>query len=157
MNNQEMELYRAAAMTFEQLGFLFLTPEFEEERSSDDIQAAATVEFDGPLSGRLVVTANGELLQPLAANMLGVDEASDTEQRDALGEISNVVCGNVMPRIAQSVEAFRIQSPDVVLGGIPCDWSTASPSVKVSLPFEEGRADVMLYVSGDLGGYGPAQ
>jgi len=157
MNNQEMELYRAAAMTFEQLGFMFLTPEFEEERSADGIQAAATVEFDGPVTGRLIVTANGELLQPLAANMLGLDEASEAEQRDALGEISNVVCGNVMPRIAQSSEAFRIQSPRVVLGGIPGDWNAGSPSVKVSLPFEDGRADVFLYVSGDLGGQGPVQ
>lgn len=157
MNNQEMELYQTAAMTFEQLAFMFVTPELEEDHRDDSVQAAATVEFEGPLSGRLVISANGELLEPLASNMLGLDEASEMQQCDALGEVSNVVCGNIMPRIAQSSEAFRITSPNVVLGDIPADWAVASPSLRVSLPFEEGRADVMLYVSEDLRGQGPIQ
>jgi hypothetical protein len=150
MNNQEMELYRAAALTFEELGFMCPLPKIDEAQAKAEIEASAVVEFQGPFSGKLVVALRGDVLQPLAANMLGEDDVpTESQQCDALGEIANVVCGNVLPRIGGCTEVFRLGAPATFLRSAPADCRGATPATHVSLPLETGLAELCLFVNGD--------
>jgi CheY-specific phosphatase CheX len=144
----EKELYRAAAVTFEELGFLFPSPDIDSECDAA-CEAVAGVRFFGPVSGSLFVTARGGLLPVLAANMLGEDDApSGVHQYDALGEVANVICGNVLPSIGGNRAVFQLESPKVVGYSDSVTSGNGEPTATVRLSLDEGQADVMLYVEG---------
>ena len=80
----------------------------------------ALVRFEGPVSGAFKLTVNSEMLPLLAANMLGLaDESASTpeEQDDALKELANVLCGNLLPAIAGTEPVFDVHAPVIVTEG----------------------------------------
>ena len=145
-NSFQTELYKAAALTFEELGFMFPSPELADMYKDAAVEARVSVGFTGPYSGVLVITVRGDLLMAIATNMLGEDvPPSAQQQRDALGEIANVVCGNVLPRVSGTKEVFRIAAPKV--GDLPESLNGVdTPSAQVSMALDEGMADIELYV-----------
>ena len=113
MSNMQSELSRAAALTFECLSFMLPADDAAPE---DDAPAAARaqVRFTGPFDGGLVVMACESLLPALTANMLGAESPPPGDQQlDALGEVANVVCGNLLPVIGGAEQIFRIEAPRV--------------------------------------------
>ncbi len=66
-----MGLYKAATLTFEDLGFLLPTQEIDEQQLNAQFEAAVSVNFEGPFSGKLLVRVCGGLLPIIATNMLG--------------------------------------------------------------------------------------
>jgi len=139
----ETELYKAATLTFEELGFLLPTPEIDEQQLNAPVEAAVSVEFEGPFSGKLLVRVCGGLLPIIAANMLGEEDVpSKSLQYDALGEIANVICGNMLPSIAGSKDIFHVRAPkmDESIDLLP-------PVAEVQVGLGLGRADLLLFVS----------
>ena len=110
-------------------------------------RTAVSVAFCGDnATGNLVLKTDSGLLAVLAANMLGDDEPLAPEvQRDALGEMANVICGNALPAIFGKKEVFRLEAPQFKLETERCE--TASPAAKVRVNFDEGCADVLLYLN----------
>lgn len=145
----EKALHKAAILTFEELGFLFAMDDEGREQDvgppgAGDANISSSVRFHGPLSGTLVVTASPDLLPAVAANMLGEEEApSLAQQYDSLGEISNVICGNVLPAIAGTDKVFHIAAPVVAEGNYA---EETEPAAAVRLGLEEGHADVLLFI-----------
>jgi CheY-specific phosphatase CheX len=141
----EKALYKAAALTFEELGFMLPSPEIEEEQRAADAEIAVIVRFRGPVQGKLIVLLCGALLPTLAANMLGVESIPSLEQQhDALREVGNVICGNMLPLIAGTKPVFNVDLPQIVsdLNQLPSPPPLASARIGI----EEGRAELMLYV-----------
>ena len=95
-----------------------------------------------------MVTICGDVLGGLAANMLGEDEVSAQEHRDdALGEIGNVICGNILPRIAGTREVFDLRPPYVTLHSETRSADkTGRPTATAQVGLDDGRADLALYV-----------
>jgi CheY-specific phosphatase CheX len=148
MSHLETELYRATALTFEELAYLLPTGELDEQPSFDGVKVAASVGFRGPFGGTLVVTVNQGLLPTLAANMLGEDDVlSEQQHRDALGEIANVICGNVLPRIAGTREVFRIIAPRSTNPAV--EPKGESQAARVRFGVDEGWVDVVFFVDTD--------
>jgi hypothetical protein len=102
----------AATSTFESLAMLF-----PETASADGVEflpvtAVVSVTYRGAGTGRAVVGVTAGVLPALAENMLGSTAAPDAQlQRDALGEIANVVTGNVLPMVFGGVPVFRLDAP----------------------------------------------
>ena len=141
-NKLETELYRAAVLTFEELGFLLPTPEIDEQQLNAQVEAAVSVEFEGPFSGKLLVKVCGGLLPTIAANMLGEENTpSENQQYDALGEIANVICGNMLPCIAGSHEVFHVNPPEMA------EFTDLPPVAEVQVGLGQGRADLLLFIS----------
>ncbi len=86
----------------------------------------------------------------LAANMLGQDEApSERLQRDARGEVANVICGNVLPMIAGADGAFDLDAPRLIdANELPANDGLEMVTVETSLGLEQGRADLRLRMTG---------
>ena len=141
-------LMEAAVQTFEDLGMMLLNEELTKEQREAKIEASVMVTFEGPFTGRLEVTVYGAVTKKLASNISGSEEiSSDILSLDALGEIANVICGNVLPRIAGSKEIFHLTSPQSL--------DTVSESQKgagldlladAKLGLEDGRAEINLFV-----------
>jgi CheY-specific phosphatase CheX len=155
MNNQSDErLYKVAAQIFEDLGFLLPTPELEPGQLEAPVDATVNVSFDGPFAGNLSVALCGGLLPTLAANMLGTDDdLSPAQQYDSLGEIGNVICGNLLPSLVGSKQVFRVGAPQVVAGQAPAAAADQITLATTQIGLEEGRADLRLHVSPDAIAY----
>jgi len=139
----ETELYKAATLAFEELVFLLPSLEINEQQLNAQVEAAASVEFNGPFSGKLLVRICGGLLPIIAANMMGEEKVpSKSLQYDALTEITNVICGNMLPGIAGSIGLFHVSVPKV-----DESLDLLSPVAEVQLGLGQGRADLLLFVS----------
>lgn len=142
----ETALFATAVRTFEDLAFMFPEPSGDrvEEREPN---AGVSVAFQGPISGRLELRVCAHLLPALAANMLGDDEqVSPAQQLDALGEIANVVCGNVLPVITNAKEIFHLEGPRSLTGADLLN-ADANADAFVRLYLDEGCAGLHLIVS----------
>ena len=94
----ESLLYSTAILTFEDLGFLLPDDGVSEEQGGASFRASARIHFRGPSEGYLCIRLYGGFLPELTANMLGEEEIPSEEgQADVLGELSNVICGNLLP------------------------------------------------------------
>lgn len=140
-------LLQAATSTFEELGFLFADGEPSESQAAAAVEGVARVAFTGPREGVLEVRVAGEVLRSLAVNMLGTDDLTDDELAlDALGEVANVICGNVLPEIAGSAAIFDLRAPLVTAGNGDTLSPVPEPATRLSVGIDEGRADLALCV-----------
>jgi len=105
-------LFQAATSTFESLALLFPEPCSVEGAEFIPLAAAFSVAYRGAGSGRVVVGVTAGVLPALAENMLGAAAAPDQQmQRDALGELVNIVTGNVLPLINGATAVFMLDAP----------------------------------------------
>src|SRR5262245_5744881 len=111
----EKTLYSAAVHTFEQVVYVLPDIPPDDVQRRLPVKAVASVEFSGPTRGFLQIHAGEGLLPRLTANMMGMDGASEVLQLDALGEIANIICGQVLPAL-HPVSAFQQRPPEVVAG-----------------------------------------
>ncbi|MCP4375925.1 MAG: chemotaxis protein CheX [bacterium] len=117
MNNKQLDeiLWNVAEETFESLAFLLPMPE-PDETLGNCLPAVVSVYFRGPFNGKVIVTLPEATLGELACNMLGLDDGDETPietQHDALKELANVVCGNILPEIAGTTAIFNVDAPKV--------------------------------------------
>lgn len=140
-------LSRATTATFEELALLFPETELSPDQAAAPLDIAVSVDFRGPLTGRLVVRASTNILPTIAANMLGAEASTQQPlQRDALGEIGNVICGHVLPLIAGADKIFNLAAPVVHDGGDLPLREQDEPSAQVQFGVEDGRAEVLLFL-----------
>ncbi len=154
----EERMSQVAIDTLEKLAFMFAFSDEGEEGRPGDSMVAGSISFTGPFSGTLAVTISIELLQELAANMLGLDDGEETtqdHQSDALKETINVICGNLLPAIAGDEVVFDIGVPMVLPAdqemtkgaGIPDEHEL---SAKVNLDLDEGQCVLFLFLDGKI-------
>jgi CheY-specific phosphatase CheX len=150
--NQPLDqaLSAAAEQTFEALAFMFTMPEEDSPPASMAPVAMVAVEFDGPFAGQLVVGVSADMLPAVAANMLGLEPGTtptDEQRQDALRELANVVCGNLLPEIAGPKAVFNVRPPSLVVED-PARRGTEVAAA--SLVLDTGIARLTLYVRGDV-------
>ena len=147
------QLFCSGAQAFEDLAFLMPMPSEHTAAPEGGYAAAAAVHFRGPMDGRLVLAVSPDLLPALAANMLGEDEPPAPEQQqDALGEMANVLCGNLLPAVAGVEKVFRLDAPRIgAAADLLADTGRARAATRLEL--DEGCAGVWLFV--DLEGDQP--
>lgn len=143
-NCEPRQLPPVTATIFEELGFLTPTLTVSEGQRTAALDGSASVDFEGPVSGRLMVRLYGGVLPALAANMLGEWEAPSAEmQRDALGELANVLCGNLLRALHGSRAVFHLQAPSLPAMKVA---DSASATQRAVLGIENGRTEVELYL-----------
>ncbi len=113
----EEKLAQVAEDTFASMAFVLPVAAEECPDSAETTKVAACVDFSGPLAGGLALRVSPAMLPTLAANMLGLDNprlASPSQQHDALKEIANVVCGNLLPHLTSPTDVFSVHEPRFV-------------------------------------------
>jgi hypothetical protein len=122
---------------------VFETMTFTSVISVDDLEPgpeprlASGVSFEGPCAGRVVLEVPRHIVPELAGNMLGEDqsEVSDQQQRDALGELANIICGNLVQELGGPDPVFRLGSP--VTSAAP-DPGATPPETPSETPSDDG-------------------
>jgi hypothetical protein len=144
MSDHTAALGEVTALTLETLCFFYPEAEMTEEQEGAPVDGAMSVRFEGPLNGRVVVRFCGGLLPLLASNMLGDAYGDLHMQRDALAEVANVICGNLMPLIGGAAAAFVLRAPQPA---VVLPRSAPFPVASVRFGLEQtGRVDVLLFL-----------
>ena len=141
-------LLTAATSTFESLALLFAEASPSGAQADAPLTHAVRVTFAGPCTGLLDVAVSDDVAVALAANMLGLDpetvRADAGVRHDAVGELANVVCGNVLPLVAGREAVFHLAAPAV---RAPSDATVAragATALTETLGVEGGRAVLTL-------------
>jgi hypothetical protein len=147
MNPQwKTTLLHTAVQTFEDLCFVSPEAEIAAQPRNTPVDAAVRVTFWGPFKGTLVLTLYGGLLPGLAADMLGEDTIPpEHQQYDALGEIANVICGNVLPKIAGSEEVFQLQAPEMATPQGTTGEEVSVPAAEAQFGLGQGCVKLQLF------------
>ena len=114
MNPTEQAMLGVVEQTLAALAFMFPVEPDTTEAPAPAAMARVVVEFSGPFRGSLLLSASPALLQPLATNMLGLEDGagpSPEQKQDAFKELLNVICGNLLPAIASPREVFNVHEP----------------------------------------------
>jgi CheY-specific phosphatase CheX len=142
-------LLTAATSTFESLALLFAEVPPSGAQASAPLTHAVRVAFAGPCAGALDVAVSDDLAVALAANMLGLDpdavRADAGVRQDAVGELANVVCGNVLPLVAGREAVFHLAAP--VARPVPAATDAPPPhgaALTETLGVDGGRAVLTL-------------
>jgi len=147
-NNYQEVLYRVAEETLESLAFMFTECDEEEKGKESEAPTWVRISFSGPFSGSLMVGVDPGVLGELAENMLGTeDEVTLAEKEDALRELANVICGNLLPEIGGKEEIFQLEAPQIISGEEKeIQLNRAEPQARIKLPLESGLAEVVLFI-----------
>lgn len=134
----------SARLVFEELCFAAVDDLYGSPDSPWEI--VATVDFQGYCRGRMVLKLSNVDASMLAETMLG-DEEPITEKLalDAVGEIANVLCGHILPKIAGKVVEFDLARPVVVRveeGAAPSD----SEAHVIRMSVDDGVAELALRI-----------
>lgn len=142
------QLTRATISTFEDLGFVLPAPELDETQAAAPLAWRARVAFRGPASGWLDVRVSDQVAEALVTNMLGTEDVIDgAVKRDVVGEIANVVCGNVVPALGTTRDVFDLDTP--VLTASNGESEALQSVALLELGIEDGRVLLELFVSSE--------
>jgi CheY-specific phosphatase CheX len=134
--------------TLSQLAFVFPEDFGYDEPNDALLEITGVVEFSGPFSGSLIMETSASILTEMTANMLGSNpsEASEDEKADALKEILNVICGNLLPKIGGTSAVFDIGPPRVTADAEP----KGQEAGVAHLILEGGLCRAKLFIQGTL-------
>jgi hypothetical protein len=146
-------LWTVGEETFESLAFMLLMPD-DEDSPGESWAHVCRVDFTGPFGGTVFVAISPGMLEPLAANMLGIEPGEDTPEgvklEDAIKELLNVVCGNLLPAIAGSEEVFHIASPTLLdEPSVPQQVDGLEERGRAEMTLDSGRALLVLFLDTD--------
>lgn len=113
------ELERVLADALAAQAFLFAEPAEAEgfDVAAESVWFCGRIGFEGHRSGLLEVTVPRGLAVEASANMLGDDDVEDDEAAaDALGELINVICGQLLTSRFGTEPVFTLTMPEVHQG-----------------------------------------
>jgi CheY-specific phosphatase CheX len=144
----ERRLLEASTKAFEDTCFMYVMDELEDIQTHLHVEAGAEVKYRGSFSGRLTIETSGGLYETIAINMLGRQDITPQQKQDALGEMANIICGNIIPALGSERGEYGIETPHAL--EIPASQSGAlgDPVAKVTLNLNSGKADIKFYVNG---------
>lgn len=154
MEIPEQILMQTANAIFESMTFTSTQPQSGENPEPSPL-VRARIRYAGPFRGSAGLTLPESMLPELTRNMLGDDDGalpSRSEQWDVLGELLNVMTGNILNAIAGPDPIFDLDAPEVAANSEPGaeadfkPFSTAINQKSVRLWFENGWAEIGLSI-----------
>lgn len=133
----------------ENLAFMFgETADEEELPASVSDCILATMSFSGAMSGRLELAVPRAMCPEIAANVLGVDpddERVSSGGDDALKELLNVTCGQMLTRLAGEEPVFDLSVP-VVSGLDDKAWTVMAKAPDVAMLLVDERPALLRLI-----------
>ncbi|MEM1355080.1 MAG: chemotaxis protein CheX [Planctomycetota bacterium] len=137
----------------EQLAFVFADPAEADELPGGLEQGfAVRVKINGAATGSLTVVSGRDICAELAANLTG-DDPEDVEPESAemaLMELANVLCGQLLTRVAGVEPVFDLEAP-TALDSPPEQWQALHDNEwTVAFLADDCPFLVLLELSADL-------
>ena len=97
----------------EKMAFMFVEEAEDDEKEADGA-LKAEMQFSGAYGGSVIIAVSHETANELASNVLGVDpddENIEELRNDALRELLNVTCGNLLTAHYGEEPVFDLSVP----------------------------------------------
>lgn len=146
--NVERLLSMAAVRTFEDMCYLYVEPELRADEQRGAIETAAEVKFRGDFNGNLVLATTTAVSHAIAAQMLGTEKPDAQQQQDALCEVVNIICGNLIPGLITSGRLCQIETPRIIKNVKGYQNLFGAPIVIKAIDLDPGRVFFWLYIDG---------
>ena len=146
MNELKEDLIEVSLKIFSDLGFL--VPVDNENLFLFDTQPCtmACIDFTGHKNGRLYVKVTNSILPVISKNILAVDEISSMAlQLDAIKELTNVICGNILPYLSGSNKIFTLHTPGIAEKIDNKFRPEHYKKIEIDIVFEEGSAHIVWF------------
>jgi chemotaxis protein CheY-P-specific phosphatase CheC len=143
-------LIESTIRTFEDLCFMYQEPELKDAQENLPLEAAAEVKYrSDDFTGKLLIETRGGLFSAIATNILSNDDPITQQKKDALGEIANIICGNIVPSLGGGRWEYKIEPPRSLNKEdlLKEEWQE-EPVAEITLNFNDGRADIKLFMDG---------
>ena len=136
------EIEETIASIFETMLGIWVTP-VDQEPASEATRLAASVHFTGSWSGVVILEVSPEQACALAGRLLSMEtpERVDDDVRDVIGELANIIAGNLKSAIAPGA---TLSIPEVVDGGFSLRICGATVSQTQVFESEGGTFSVSL-------------
>ena len=115
MKVQQKTLPDVISNIIEELAMVMLE-KVEGKVENFDPKLTGWIDFEGPVNGRLRIKCNEKFAEILAGNLLGTNlEDFETQANawDAIAELLNIVCGNVVAILYDADRRFTLSAPQV--------------------------------------------
>ena len=143
-------LIESTIRTFEDLCFMYQEPELKDAQENLPLEAAAEVKYrSDDFTGKLLIETRGGLFSAIATNILSNDDPITQQKKDALGEIANIISGNIVPSLGGGRWEYKIEPPRSLNKEdlLKEEWQE-EPVAEITLNFNDGRADIKLFMDG---------
>jgi CheY-specific phosphatase CheX len=144
-------LVGATLHVLETSAFMSVWPWSEGDGDLPTPDISASMTFSGPSTGQLTLRVASEVLPTLMLNMLGeYDGIADREEKsyDALKEVLNMICGNLLTTWHGDQPVFRLSTPTIELPG-ENGFPEVEGAVQVRFCLENTLAEVLAHVGDD--------
>ncbi|MCE5211797.1 MAG: chemotaxis protein CheX [Deltaproteobacteria bacterium] len=142
-------LEAASVNTFEDVCFMYQVPELKNSHKNLKLEAASAVRYRGDYTGMLLIETRGNLFSAIASNILSTESPGLRQKKDALGEIANIICGNVVTSLGRGKLGYKIESPKALnKDDLLKKTGHEKPVAEITLNFNEGRADIKFFIDG---------
>lgn len=149
MRLAEETLAAISKQILESMAFAFEMPG-QPEPSGEGEMVRASVAFHGVVHGSFSLMMPQSAVPALVGDMLGEDEgAAPTRQQqyDALGELANVICGNLVQAMAGPEPVFRLDSPRTESNpALPCSAGPDDAVTRTRISLDSGCVDLVFVV-----------
>ena len=123
MIETENILTNSLAQALETMAFLTIIP-LEEDITAPEKIVLAEISFAGPKNGTIQILAGLDLCRIIAENIGALTEVNDENCYDALKELSNVICGLLLPVLAcTKADVFDLTIPTIKNGDDSPKWN----------------------------------
>ncbi len=115
-------LKKATQDVFETMVYMTAEPAGEageDQAGQISCEVIASLGFTGTVNGIIITSCSMELARKITANMLGIDVSeigSNSEVGDAMGEITNMIAGNVKNKWVEDGGRMELSVPMVAMG-----------------------------------------
>jgi hypothetical protein len=145
----EAALIDAATLTFKTFSPALPTATLTKRPEWLAVNCCSSVAFTGTLSGSLSITMYGKALAAIAGDMMeirGIPKWS--VQEDVLAELSNVICGNILPAIGGKDALFDVGSPQIddITRQTDQMRNSIPPAARVVIEIADGCAELSLFL-----------
>jgi hypothetical protein len=151
--NLEEILTQVVSETFESMVYMRALDTDACEEDTEASRTCASITFSGSSSGSLLFSVPRSILHVIACNILGQDAndpISMEDQQDALKEVLNVICGNLLPRLFNPHEVFDVHQPRIVsnaeIAAISEIYGDDEPEAIASVRLDYGRVAIAMWL-----------
>jgi chemotaxis protein CheX len=96
------------------------------------------VSFTGEHSGIIAFFGSKEIALKITSNMLGMEiSVIDQDVKDAMGELTNMIAGNIKNKVFETFGAMHLSVP-IVIAGADLSISSSSNDKKNDIKFSPG-------------------
>ena len=116
----------------------------EDNRASGDITGVIGM-ADETFFGAMIVSFSKSCILNICSLMFGepLKEEIDEEVMDAVGELTNMICGGAKAELAKLDYKFNMATPTLIKGrGVEISYYSCSPTIVI--PFETEHGDFVV-------------